>query len=89
MELRREALYDQAILDVPMPVYIKGDTMFISFLAWNLRDDLEPQPQKEECFREYSITEGIAFLQDEHARKNRYFVYAMRSFGDPAHEEIP
>ena len=60
--------------------------MFISFLALNLRDDLELRPQKEDCFREHSITEGIAFLPDENAPKNRYFVYAIGYVGNPTHE---
>ena len=60
--------------------------MFISFLALNLRDDLELRPQKEDSFREYSITEGIAFLPDEPAPKNRYFVYALGYVGTPNHE---
>ena len=69
-----------------MPVYIEEDTMFISFPAWNLRDDLEPQPQREDSLRKYSIAEAIAFLQDENATKDRYFVYATGYIGDPNHE---
>ena len=72
-----------------MPLYIEEDTMFISFPAWNLRDDLEPQPQKEDSIRENSMAKGIAFLQDENAPKNRYFVYATGYIGDPIHWEIP
>ena len=71
-----------------MPVYIEEESMFISFPVWNFRADREPRPRDEDTFIEYSIDEGIDFLRDENAPKNRYFVYATGYIGDPVHEEI-
>ena len=62
--------------------------MFISFPIWNFREDREPNPSEEDAFLEFSIDDGIDFLNDENAPRNRYFTYAAGYIGDSVHEEI-
>ena len=59
-----------------MPVYIEECSMFISFPIWNFREDREPNPSEEDALLEFSIDDGIDFLNDENAPRNRYFTYA-------------